>query len=78
MTTASLQKRRVQNYYGVRVDASLKYDPDFKPLLKALKAVIQAKDQVPVSRRNFIELCEKLTAKDEKLFENLCGGPLAC
>lgn len=24
-------ERRVQNYYGVRVDTSLKYDPDFVP-----------------------------------------------
>ena len=32
---------------------------------------IDAKDQVPISRKNFIELCEKLTAEDEKLFEAL-------
>ena len=24
-------ERRVQNYYGVRVDTSLKYDPNFVP-----------------------------------------------
>ena len=32
---------------------------------------IDAKDQVPISRKNFIELCEKLTAQDEKQFEAL-------
>ncbi|MBS5559688.1 MAG: class I tRNA ligase family protein, partial [Bifidobacterium longum] len=32
---------------------------------------IDAKDQVPISRKNFIELCERLTAQDEKLFEAL-------
>lgn len=65
-------ERRVQNYYGVRVDTSLKYDPDFKPPFEGTEGKkIQAKDQVPVSRQNFIELCEKLTAKDEKLFEDL-------
>ena len=65
-------ERRVQNYYGVRVDTSLKYDPDFKPPFEGTEGKkIQAKDQVPVSRRNFIELCEKLTAKDEKLFEDM-------
>ena len=65
-------ERRVQNYYGVRVDTSLKYDPDFKPPFEGTEGKkIQAKDQVPCSRQNFIELCEKLTAEDEKQFEAL-------
>lgn len=65
-------ERRVQNYYGVRVDTSLKYDPDFKPPFEGTDGKsISAKDQVPVSRKNFIELCEKLTAQDEQHFEEL-------
>ncbi|BDR54030.1 valine--tRNA ligase [Bombiscardovia apis] len=65
-------ERRVQNYYGVRVDTSLKYDPDFKPPFEGTEGKkIQAKDQVPISRQNFIELCEKLSGQDEKLFEKL-------
>ncbi|MCI1223550.1 MAG: valine--tRNA ligase [Bifidobacterium subtile] len=65
-------ERRVQNYYGVRVDTSLKYDPDFKPPFEGTDGKkINAKDQVPVSRQNFIELCEQLTGQDEKLFEAL-------
>lgn len=65
-------ERRVQNYFGVRVDTSLKYDPDFKPPFEGTEGKkIQAKDQVPVSRQNFIELCERLTTEDEKLFEKL-------
>ena len=65
-------ERRVQNYYGVRVDTSLKYDPDFVPPFEGTDGKkIDAKDQVPISRQNFIELCEKLTAQDEKLFEAL-------
>ncbi|MCI1901970.1 MAG: valine--tRNA ligase [Bifidobacteriaceae bacterium] len=65
-------ERRVQNYYGVRVDTSLKYDPDFKPPFEGTEGKkIEARDQVPVSRQNFIELCEKLTAQDEKQFEAL-------
>ena len=65
-------ERRVQNYYGVRVDVSLPYDPDFKPPFEGTDGKkIDAKDQVPISRKNFIELCEKLTAEDEKLFEAL-------
>ena len=65
-------ERRVQNYYGVRVDVSLPYDPDFKPPFEGTDGKkIDAKDQVPISRKNFIELCEKLTAQDEKQFEAL-------
>ena len=65
-------ERRVQNYYGVRVDTSLKYDPEFKPPFEGTDGKkINAKDQVPVSRKNFIELCERLTKEDEKQFEEL-------
>ncbi|MDS1268826.1 valine--tRNA ligase [Lipingzhangella sp. LS1_29] len=59
-------ERRVQNYYGVRCDPSLAYDPDFSPPEKP-----DPKRQVPVSRRNFIELCERLTVADEQVFEHL-------
>lgn len=57
-------ERRVQNYYGVRCDPSLSYDPGFRP-------GDSNGDQSPVSRRNFIELCEELTNEDEKAFEHL-------
>jgi valyl-tRNA synthetase len=65
-------ERRVQNYFGVRCDPTLPYDQAFNPPFagnspKELKAA----DQKPISRRNFIELCEKLTADDEKQFEDL-------
>ncbi|HMF03214.1 MAG TPA: valine--tRNA ligase [Acidimicrobiia bacterium] len=56
-------ERRVQNYYGVRCDPSLAYDPDFTPPEKP------GKDAVPVSRPNFVELCERLTEIDEQAFE---------
>ncbi len=59
-------ERRVQNHFGVRCDPSMPYDPDFTPPEKP-----DAKRQVPISRRNFIELCERLTAEDEKAFEEL-------
>jgi len=65
-------ERRVQNYYGVRCDPTLPYDPGFVPPHEGTdgKAVKPA-DQVPVSRRNFIELCERLTVEDERQFEAL-------
>jgi len=65
-------ERRVQNYYGVRCDPSLPYDPDFTPPFEGGdNKSSRAADQVPISRRNFIELCEKLTVEDEKQFEDL-------
>jgi len=59
-------ERRVQNYYGVRCDPSLPYDPDFTAPEKP-----DPKRQVPISRRNFIELCTELVERDEQVFEKL-------
>ncbi|CAM5792778.1 valine--tRNA ligase [Cellulomonas persica] len=65
-------ERRVQNYYGVRCDPSLPYDPDFTPPHEGTDGkTIKASDQVPISRRNFVELCERLTVEDERQFEAL-------
>jgi valyl-tRNA synthetase len=64
-------ERRVQNYYGVRCDPTLPYDPDFTPPFAGDAAGSKAADQLPISRRNFIELCERLTAEDELQFEEL-------
>lgn len=65
-------ERRVQNYYGVRCDPSLPYDPDFVPPHEGGEGKsIKAADQVPISRRNFVELCERLTVEDEAQFESL-------
>ena len=58
-------ERRVQNYFGIRCDPSLPYDPSFVPPEKP------GKQPVPVSRPNFIELCTRLTEEDEKAFERL-------
>ncbi len=58
-------ERRVQNYYGVRCDPSLHYDPSFEPPEKPVK------EQQPISRRNFVELCMRLTEEDEHAFEQL-------
>ncbi|MEY3469729.1 MAG: hypothetical protein RLZZ575_189 [Actinomycetota bacterium] len=58
-------ERRVQNYFGVRCDPSLAYDPNFQPPKEP------SEKQIPISRKNFVELCEKLTLEDEKVFESL-------
>ena len=64
-------ERRVQNYYGVRCDPSLPYDPSFTPPEKP------AKQPISVSRPNFIELCERLTAKTRRS-SSTCGGTSGC
>ncbi|PZU47213.1 MAG: valine--tRNA ligase [Microbacterium sp.] len=64
-------ERRVQNYYGVRCDTSLPYDPAFTPPFQGDAKSLKPADQVPISRRNFIELCEALTIEDEKAFESV-------
>jgi valyl-tRNA synthetase len=65
-------ERRVQNYFGVRCDPSLPYDPDFTPpFVGGEGKSVKAADQVPISRRNFVELCERLTVEDEQQFEAL-------
>ena len=65
-------ERRVQNYYGVRCDPTLGYTTGFVPPLEGGEgASSKAADQLPISRRNFIELCERLTVEDEKQFEDV-------
>ncbi len=59
-------ERRVQNYFGVRCEPSAPYDPKLN--------VVPATDgqpQLPISRRNFVELCQQLTAQDEQVFEHV-------
>jgi len=58
-------ERRVQTYFGVRCDPSLPYDPDFVPPAEP------GKEDIPVSRPNFIALCHQLTSEDELTFEAL-------
>ncbi len=57
-------ERRVQNHFGVRCDPSLAYDPEF-----TLPEKPDPSHPVAVSRPNFVELCHRLTATDEKTFE---------
>ena len=61
-------ERRVQNYFGVRCDPSVPYDRHFD--VSALERPDDS-TQIPVSRRNFIDLCDRLTGEDEKAFEAL-------
>jgi len=58
-------ERRVQNYYHVRCEPTLPYDPEFSP------PASNGGEQMPISRRNFIELCQRLTDLDEQAFEEV-------
>jgi valyl-tRNA synthetase len=67
-------ERRVQNHYGVRCDPSVAYDPGFLERLASEPedgAPEDPKEPVSVSRPNFVELCLRLTASDERVFEAL-------
>ena len=58
-------ERRVQNYYGVRCDPSLPHDSGVPPA-EENRASTRSR-----SPGQFIELCNRLTAEDEKAFEHL-------
>ena len=61
-------ERRVENFYGVRCDPSVPFDEAFVP---PQKPATRRQDYLPISRRNFVQLCEDLTRTDEKAFEEL-------
>lgn len=58
-------ERRVQNLLNVKCEAHLPYDPDFKPDPK------KKGNPTPISRRNFVELCDEVIVEDEKAFKSL-------
>ncbi|HEY5112466.1 MAG TPA: valine--tRNA ligase [Acidimicrobiales bacterium] len=58
-------ERRVENFYGVRCDPSLPYDPNFSAPDKP------SDKKVSISRKNFVELCLLLTSIDEETFKTL-------
>jgi valyl-tRNA synthetase len=62
-------ERRVQNYFGVRCDPSQPYTAGFQPPFRG----DPPKDHqpIPISRPNFLELCDELVEIDERIFEDL-------
>jgi valyl-tRNA synthetase len=61
-------ERRVQNHYGVRCDPALPYQPGLEPPGQPGGRPLRPAEQLPVSRRNFTELCQRLTADDEAAY----------
>jgi valyl-tRNA synthetase len=62
-------ERRVQAYYGVRCDPSQPYVEGFEPPFRGDPP--KKHQAVPISRPNFLELCDELVEIDEELFEQL-------
>lgn len=60
-------ERRVQNYFNIKCDPSVPFDPNFKPEHREKFD----EPQKPVSRKNFIDACQILVEQDEKVFEDV-------
>ncbi len=63
-------ERRVQDFFGVSCDPSLAYDAEFVAPAFEAKRDKNAR-AIPVSRPNFVELCNVLITEDEQAFEHL-------
>src|SRR5450759_370389 len=63
-------ERRVQIYFGVRCDPALPYQSGLLPPgPRPDGTAVPPRDQLPVSRRNFVEFCLRLTGLDEQSYE---------
>ena len=62
-------ERRVQNYYGVRCDPTQHYVEGFEPPFRGDPP--KNHHAVPISRPNFLELCDELVELDEQIFGDL-------
>ncbi len=58
-------ERRVQNLYNVKCEGHIHHDPDLK-VQRGRKG-----NPLPISRTNFIELCDTVAAEDEEAFKHL-------
>ncbi|MHB8293910.1 MAG: valine--tRNA ligase [Acidimicrobiales bacterium] len=65
-------ERRVQNYYGVTCDPSLRYEEGrYEEGFAGEASGGGGKATTAISRPNFVELCHGLTAEDERAFEEV-------
>jgi valyl-tRNA synthetase len=62
-------ERRVQNYFHVRCEPHVPFEPGLK--LEMADDAARKQPARRISRKNFIELCITLTAEDEKAFKAL-------
>ncbi|HEY8165498.1 MAG TPA: valine--tRNA ligase [Gemmatimonadaceae bacterium] len=64
-------ERRVQNYFHVRCDPSLPYEPGLSEKFEPASSKTRSGPAKHVSRQNFIELCNRVTTQDEEAFKEL-------
>ena len=60
-------ERRVQGLYGVRCNPNLPYNESWTGKANEKKK----KEEEEISRKNFLEVCQKQTSEDEKKYEKL-------
>jgi valyl-tRNA synthetase len=61
-------ERRVQLYFGVRCDPALPYQGDLTPPVRGNERELTPAELLPISRRNFAELCRERTQADEQAY----------
>src|SRR5690625_8038662 len=61
-------ERRVQNFFGVRTDTKVPFDPSYQPPEKPAK---NRRDWEVGSRQNIIDLCLAQSRDDEEIYEQL-------
>jgi valyl-tRNA synthetase len=64
-------ERRVQNFFHVRCDPSLPYEPGLSEQFEPASSKTRSGPARHVSRQNFIELCNRVTTQDEEAFKEL-------
>ncbi|MDR0967040.1 MAG: valine--tRNA ligase [Myxococcales bacterium] len=62
-------ERRVQNFFNVRVDVKVPYEPNLE-LVESSSADAKKPPRI-LSRPNFIDACHRVTSEDEKVFKAL-------
>ena len=64
-------ERRVQNIFGVRIDSNIPYIKDLDIYKRKKELGLKNDDSLVINRQNFIEMCHKVTKKDEIVFKDL-------
>ena len=64
-------ERRVQNIFGVRIDNNIPYIKDLDIYKRKKELGLKNDDSLVINRQNFIEMCHKVTKKDEIVFKDL-------
>ncbi len=64
-------ERRVQNLFAVRTEPNVPYIENFDIEVERQRLGLGKDQQLVISRRNFIELCHRVTKMDESVFKEL-------